>query len=150
MILIKRCNSKNPDFRSLIYGLDLELNSRYGQLQAEYNKYNKIESINTVVVAYIEGTPVGCGCYKKYDATTVEIKRMFVNKAFRGQGISKMILRELEAWAKEDNYESAILETGVKQTEAIGLYQKSGYNGIENYGQYIGNTNSVCMQKKLS
>jgi GNAT superfamily N-acetyltransferase len=127
----------------------MELNANYGELQAEYDKYNKIESIDTVIVAYSENIPVGCGCYKKYDAATVEIKRMFVNKANRGKGISKMIIKELENWAKENNYKSAVLETGLKQKEAISLYQRSGYQIIDNYGQYIGNSNSICIRKEL-
>ena len=41
------------------------------------------------------------------------------------------------------------LETGRKQPEAIALYQKSGYRLTENYGQYVGVENSVCMRIDL-
>jgi putative acetyltransferase len=56
---------------------------------------------------------------------------------------------ELEAWAAELSYEKCVLETGKKQVEAIGLYQKNGYQKIPNYGQYIGVENSLCFEKKL-
>ncbi|MEO6589269.1 MAG: GNAT family N-acetyltransferase, partial [Pyrinomonadaceae bacterium] len=59
------------------------------------------------------------------------------------------ILAELENWAKELNFSECILETGLKQPEAIRLYQKSGYETILNYGQYAGVENSVCMKKVL-
>ena len=74
---------------------------------------------------------------------------MFVLPEHRGKGIAQHILLELENWAKELDYSSCILETGKKQVEAIGLYQKAGYHIISNYGQYIGMENSICMQKEI-
>ncbi len=43
----------------------------------------------------------------------------------------------------------AVLETGRRQVEALKFYQKSGYHGILNYGQYIGMDNSQCFEKIL-
>jgi GNAT superfamily N-acetyltransferase len=149
MIQITRTNSENKDFNELIQRLDIELHGNYGALQTQYNQYNKIALINTVVVTYDNHVPVGCGCFKPYDDTAVEIKRMFVRKDYRGKGISKMILHELELWAKEKCYQRSVLETGSKQTEAIGLYQRCGYSRIDNYGPYKGNDNSLCMAKVL-
>jgi GNAT superfamily N-acetyltransferase len=80
---------------------------------------------------------------------TVEIKRMFVRPKQCGKGLASSVLRELESWAQELGYTHAILETGRKQAEAIGLYQKYGYKRIENYGQYQGMANSVCFGKNL-
>jgi GNAT superfamily N-acetyltransferase len=74
---------------------------------------------------------------------------MFVRKDYRGKGFSRMILGELEAWAAERGATELVLETGVKQLAAIGLYEESGYRRIENYGKYEGNENSVCMRKIL-
>jgi GNAT superfamily N-acetyltransferase len=75
---------------------------------------------------------------------------MFVLPERRGRGVAKSILSELEAWANELNFSECILETGFKQPEAIGLYRKSGYETIPNYGQYSGVENSVCMKKSLA
>ena len=72
---------------------------------------------------------------------------MFVRLENRGRGIAGEILNELETWAKELNFSEFVLETGVKQPEAIRLYQKSGYETIPNYGQYLNVENSVCMKK---
>lgn len=150
MIQIVRTTSSNPHFGSLIALLDSELNSRYGALQKNYDKHNIIEQNNTVVLAFDGGVPVGCGCFKQYDNDSVEMKRMFVSKEYRGKGISKLVLKELEAWAGENGFKAAVLETGIGQPEAIGLYTKSGYVKTENYGPYIGNKNSVCMKKSLA
>jgi GNAT superfamily N-acetyltransferase len=149
MISIIRTTSENKDFRELILQLDLDLDGRYGKKQEEYNKYNVIELIDTVVVAYNSSQPVGCGCFKQYSNDTVEIKRMFVKNEMRGKGISKMILKELENWAAEKGYAYSILETGIGQHEAIGLYEKFDYKRIDNYGQYANMPLSVCMKKTL-
>ena len=58
-----------------------------------------------------------------------------------------IVLKELEAWAKENSYTSSVLETGFKQPEAIALYKKNEYSLIPNYGQYEGVQTSVCFKK---
>ncbi|MEO5582745.1 MAG: GNAT family N-acetyltransferase, partial [Saprospiraceae bacterium] len=83
------------------------------------------------------------------DDHSVEIKRMFVTKAYRNKGIAHAILQELEHWAKELHYTDCILETGDKQPFAVHLYQKAGYTFISNYGQYQDDEGSICMKKKI-
>lgn len=144
-----RCTNDSNDFRELVVLLDNDLDSRYGVLQEHYNQFNRIEANNTVVVAYLEDIPVGCGCFKKFDNDSVEIKRMFVKDDFRGKGIARKILTELEKWAAETGYKNTVLETGCKQFEAINFYTNFGYYRIGNFGQYAGNTNSICMSKSL-
>ncbi|HXP53068.1 MAG TPA: GNAT family N-acetyltransferase [Bacteroidia bacterium] len=119
-------------------------------LQGYYKKLNVIEKNDTVIVAYLNGKPVGCGCFKPYDKTRAEIKRMYVKPEARGNRIGYGILHALEVWATELGYKSTVLETGHKQVEAIELYKKSGYAIIENYGPYAGIENSLCFEKKLS
>jgi GNAT superfamily N-acetyltransferase len=133
----------------LISELDKELRSRYEEKQAIYDQYNIIENNRNVVIAYKDEMPVGCGCFKKFDDRSVEIKRMFVRPEYRGQKIAASILQELENWAIEFNISGTVLETGIKQHEAIHLYQKSGYIVVENYGPYKGLPESICMQKNL-
>ncbi|HEY4788271.1 MAG TPA: GNAT family N-acetyltransferase [Bacteroidales bacterium] len=150
MLKIVRDNSNSEDFRQLVELLDKELYLRYGALQAQYDKYNKIEFLDTVVIGYIDKKPAGCGCFKVFETNTVEIKRMIVKSEHRGSGIASMILLELEKWAVEMGFSGAVLETGIKQVEAIKFYTKLGYQRIGNYGQYIGNENSICMSKELT
>ena len=75
---------------------------------------------------------------------------MYVRENQRGKGIATTILQELEKWAHKLSYEKCILETGIKQPEAIALYRKNGYNIIPNYGQYLNIENSVCFEKIIS
>lgn len=149
MIKIHRTNSGDKDFQELVALLDEDLSIRDGEDHSFYAQFNKIDSIKFVVVAYENEKAVGCGAFKTFDDETVEIKRMFVRPENRGQGIGVEILSELEKWAFEQNDKFAILETGKKQPEAIRLYQKSGYELIENYGQYKNVESSVCMKKRL-
>ncbi|GAT62774.1 GNAT family N-acetyltransferase [Paludibacter jiangxiensis] len=147
MLKLERTTNEDGEFRRLIAELDEDLNSRYGELQKQYNGFNRVDKIDTVVIARIENEAVGCGCFKPFDNKTVEIKRVFVQKNFRGNGIADAILKELETWAGELEFTTAILETGKGQPEAIRFYTRQGYTVIPNFGQYIGNDNSVCMKK---
>ena len=149
MLTIQRTNSSDPDFISLVKQLDEDLLRRDGKDHAFFRQFNKIDNLNQVVVAHYENTAVGCGSIKPFNEDTAEVKRMFVLPNMRGRGIAAEILKELERWAKETGYAHTILETGIRQPEAIRLYQKSNYSIIPNYGQYIGVETSVCMTKRL-
>jgi len=149
-LVLQRTDSSNPDFKYLVTLMDEDLRKRYGVAQSAYEGYNDVGDITTILVAYVDQEAVGCGCFRKFNDNTVEIKRMYVKPAYRGQGIAARILTDLEAWAQERGYSHSILETGKKQPEAIHLYEKSGYAITINYGPYTGLDNSVCMRKKLS
>jgi len=149
MIELKRTNSRDADFQLLIGELDANLREIYDRLMDVYDEHNIIEELDTVVLAYIDGEPVGCGCFKRFNEDAAEIKRMFVRKTSRGQGISGLILAELEAWAKEKGFIVTILETGERNLEALGLYRKSGYSSMPNYGPYVNLKSSFCFRKRL-
>ena len=149
MITITRTTSDNPDFEKLVIELDAFLAILDGEDHAFYAQFNKSNALKNAIIAYENETAVGIGAYKEYDSQTVEMKRMYTLPEYRGKGIASKILSELELWAKEENYKSAILETGFLQTDAISLYKKLGYVITENYGQYIGVENSICMKKKI-
>lgn len=149
MFTIARETSDSAPLRELVRLLDADLNDRYGNIQAQYDQYNSLAKLDGVVIAYAAGRAVGCGCFRRFDDRTAEIKRMFVRPENRGSGAAQLILAELERWAIESGFGRAILETGVLQREAIRLYAKSGYSPIDNYGQYVGMEHSVCMAKLL-
>lgn len=144
-----RTTSNNADFRNLITALDEDLYQRNGEAQLQYRQYNQVDLINHVVLIYSEGKPVGCGCYKRFDDQTVEMKRMFVLPEMRGKQLAAQMLQELEKWAIEEGNTAAVLETGHRQLEAIRLYTMAGYSLIENYGQYVGMKDSICYRKEL-
>jgi len=149
MLELKRSDSYNDDFQNLIVELDRGLSGQYENHATTYAPHNLVGYLETVVIAYEKGEAVGCGCFKKYDNNSVEIKRMFVRPELRKKGIASAILLELENWAKERGIKNAVLETGTKQTEAIALYEKKGYKRTENYGPYVGVETSLCFKKAI-
>lgn len=148
--IIKRTNSNDPDFQLLISRLDHELWNELNEDQATYDQYNKVPDLSTVILIYENERPVACGCFKDYNDNTVEIKRMYVEKDYRGKGVSKLVLTELEKWAIETGFQYTILETSVHFNVARNLYEQAGYSVMENYDQYKGLEESVCMKKELS
>jgi GNAT superfamily N-acetyltransferase len=150
MISIVRTTSDNQDFGQLVIQLDAYLKILDGEDHAFYAQFNKTNLLKNALICYENEVAVGIGAYKEYDSETAEIKRMFTLPEYRGKGIAKAILTELELWAKEEGYQFSILETGYLQKDAIGLYQKLGYEIMDNFGQYIGVENSVCMKKSLN
>lgn len=150
MIKLKRTTSVDADFQNLVRELDKDLAIRDGDEHAYYAQFNKIDTIKHVVVASDNDEPVGCGAIKSFDENSMEVKRMFVPEDERSKGIATIVLKELELWAAELGFTKCVLETGLKQPEAIRLYEKNGYTKIPNYGQYIGMENSVCFEKRIA
>ncbi|CAM3672438.1 GNAT family N-acetyltransferase [Mucilaginibacter galii] len=148
-IELKRTQSTDPDFKLLVGQLDAGLRVTNGDIMDIYEQHNIIESIDTVVIAYLDEKPVACGCFKPFDSEAVEIKRMFVSPEARGKRISALVLQELEAWAKSIGFKATVLETGSRQVEAQSLYKKTGYVPIPKYGPYVNLTDSFCFQKNL-
>ena len=150
MIQCIRTNSENEDFQKLVRELDAELGVRDGADHSFYDQFNKINNIKYAVVAYDHETPVGCGAIKEYSPDTMEVKRMYVPLARRGEGIATIVLKMLEQWAADLKYKKCLLETGKRQPEAIELYKKNGYRIVPNFGQYENVENSVCFEKILA
>jgi putative acetyltransferase len=150
MPTITRTTSENIDFQKLVVLLDEVLRSRDGEDHTFYAQHNTLDNIKHVVVIYQDTTAIGCGAFKEFDSDTIEIKRMFVHPDYRGKGIASVVLKELEIWASEYNYNKFVLETGKNNPEAISLYQKNGYKIIPNYGQYENVDTSICLKKNIA
>ncbi|MCC9061824.1 GNAT family N-acetyltransferase [Flavobacterium piscisymbiosum] len=149
-IKVVKTTSENSDFISLIKIFDTFLWERYPELKKDYWGNNLIEFNANVVLIYLDDKPVASGCFKKYDQNTVELKRMFVSPEARGLGLAQLVIKELETEANYQGFETMILETLFKQTEAISLYKKVGFEIVENYEPYVGLPNSICMSKSIN
>ncbi|MFQ6601522.1 GNAT family N-acetyltransferase [Flavobacterium sp. C3NV] len=149
-IKIVKTTSENSDFISLIKIFDAFLWERYPELKKDYWGNNLIEFNANVILVYLDEKPVASGCFKKYNENTVELKRMFVSPEARGLGLAQLVIKELEKEAIDQGFEVMILETLYKQKEAISLYQKTGFEIVENYEPYVGLLNSICMSKSIN
>ena len=101
------------------------------------------------LVGRVDGRPLACGGICRFDDARAEVKRMYVAPEARGRGLGRRVLEELESAARGLGYRGIVLETGVKQREALGLYRSTGYEPIPCYGPYAGEERSRCFEKRL-
>lgn len=84
-----------------------------------------------LVIARLDGRPIGCGALKVKDRDIGEIKRMWVSPDARGLGLGRRILEELETLAKDFGLTTLRLETNRTLEEAQDLYRTCGYLEVE-------------------
>lgn len=143
---------ESPDARRLIGALDAHLASRYPPEQRfgpNLKPEHLAHGLGTFVIARADGRAIGCGALRLLDETTAEVKRMYVEPDLRGRGVAKEILNHLEAMASTLGARRLVLETGVYQEEAIGLYLRAGFSPTDCWGEYATAPTSVCYEKQL-
>lgn len=87
----------------------------------------------TFLVARSEEEVVACGGVQRLDEATGEIKRMWVADAWRGVGLGRRVLGELEEEVRRLGYRRVRLDTNGTLDEAIAMYRRAGYRSIERY-----------------
>lgn len=85
------------------------------------------------VVVHDGLAPVASGGIQRIDDRTGEIKRMWVDPAWRGTGLGRRTLAHLEEQVRALGHERVVLDTNATLTEAIALYERAGYQLIERY-----------------
>ena len=142
----------SPDAQRLIAALDAGLaelyppEQRFGpNLKAQHLEDGR----GTFLVARDAGRAVGCGAIRLLDATTAEVKRMYVEPDQRGKGVGRTVLGRLEAAAQQLGARRLVLETGSYSTDALGLYRGAGFTQIDCWGEYATSPTSICLEKKL-
>jgi GNAT superfamily N-acetyltransferase len=126
----------HPDAAGLLRAFHREQLERYGfadPIELDTGEY--APPCGLFAVVYQDGAPVGCGGYRWFDraARTVEIKRMYLTPASRGHGTGRVLLSWLEHHAVRAGAQRAILETGVRNTAALGLFSSAGYRPVDRY-----------------
>lgn len=145
-------NGEDKDFIILCQLLDDNLNEIVGgeKQRKQYIQYNKLDDIHDAFLIYDNDLPIACAAFKYYETGVAEVKRVYVRKDYRGQGLSKLLMEQVEKKAFEQGYHSLVLETGKPLIEAMGLYTNIGYQITENYGQYKDMPESICLRKELT
>jgi putative acetyltransferase len=134
------------DIAALCAEQQAELGRRYGD--ADQRPY-PVDPDAYFMAAVAGSTAVGCGAIQRIDQWTAELKRMYVRPEYRGRGVARRLLSALEALAVSGGYATVRLETGIRQPEAIGLYESQGYMAIPRYGEYTDNPLSRCFEKTV-
>lgn len=140
-----------PVGRRLLAGLDADLNARYGDEETVDTHPDEFcPPDGLFLVLWADGEPQACGGYRRIDARTAEIKRMYVRGQARGRGFARAVLAALEAAAADAGYTQMWLETGLPQPEAMALYESAGYTPVAPFGQFAGYPDQRCYGKELA
>jgi len=146
----------------LIAALNAELAAHYPEPGATHfglSPGDVAPGNGTFVVARLLDRPVGCGALRRLQSAELirelgprvgELKRMYVAPEMRGRGIGRALLTRLEDEARNLGLTRVVLETGTRQTEAIALYRRAGFESIPAYGEYVASPDtSLCFAKDL-
>ncbi|WP_369216124.1 GNAT family N-acetyltransferase, partial [Streptomyces flavofungini] len=125
----------DPRVEPLLRELGEEYSARYGRdAHAEIARYPAEEFTaphGGVLLLLIEGgEPVAGGAFRRYDADTAELKRIWTHSAHRRRGLARRVVAELEREAVTRGYRRVHLTTGPRQPEARGLYLVTGYTPL--------------------
>ena len=101
------------------------------------------------LVAEVDGVPAGCGGWRAYGDGVAELKRMYVEPAFRRRGLAALLLAELEGTAAAAGHRQLLLNSGDRQPEALALYARAGYTPVAGYGVYADSPGAVFLGKEL-
>ncbi|MCD4533599.1 GNAT family N-acetyltransferase [Nocardioides sp. cx-169] len=153
---IERVGYGHPDAVRLVADVQAEYVVRYGgQDDSPVDPLEFERPHGSFFVGYVDDVAVATGAWRRstveaFGTTqTCEVKRMYVVAAARGQGLARRMLAHLEASARAAGARALVLETGIKQPEAIALYESSGYVAIPGYGYYRDSPLSRTLGKPL-
>jgi GNAT superfamily N-acetyltransferase len=90
-----------------------------------------------LLLARVDDEPAGLGGVRHLETEVAEVKSMYLAPAFRGQGLARTILRELEEIARRHGCRATRLDTSDYLTSAVGLYRAAGYREVPDYNKNI-------------
>lgn len=83
-----------------------------------------------ILMAFVDGEPVGCCALLKMSATTMEVAKMAVDERYQGQGIGRAVLGAAIDHAREKCMHRLYLETNHILTPALTLYHSMGFRPV--------------------
>jgi len=157
--VVEQVTFDHADAARLVAALDADLDGRYADdADAEGEPDRAFLNLlgpdvapphGTFLIARVDGEAVGCGALRRHDDRTGEVKRMYVAPGARGRGVGRALLTALQAAAADLGYRRLVLETGIRQPEAITLYESTGWTPIASYGAYRESPLSRCFELSL-
>lgn len=150
-ITVKEVHYDNKDFIRLCCELDSYLNEAIGgeDKREKYKKYNHLDTMDYVVLVCDGERAVGCAALRRYSDTEIEVKRVFLQEAYRGRNIGGTLIENLVEKAKMLGFQRMILETGLFLEASVRLYRRFGFERIRNYGDYQNMEESYCMGREI-
>jgi GNAT superfamily N-acetyltransferase len=90
-----------------------------------------------LLMARVGGAPAGLGGIRFLDTEFAEVKTMFVSPPFRGGGLARRILAELEEIARGHGCRGTRLDTSAYLTAAVALYRAADYHEVPAYNDNV-------------
>ncbi|MDE2792687.1 MAG: GNAT family N-acetyltransferase [Paracoccaceae bacterium] len=158
MLTIAAESTLTAEARDLIAGSEAVLRSVYPpEACFSFSPEELMKAGSTFLVARMAeagdarsaGTAVGCAALVSCDGYG-EIKRLFVEPAWRGHGIGRALMARIESEAAGQGLPMVRLETGARLAAAVRLYETLGYQECGRFGDYTGHPSSLFMEKRLA
>jgi putative acetyltransferase len=152
-MIVRRAEWDDPAGALLRTAQRAELTERYQDPNSEPGPAPSADDITLFLLAFDDygTTPIACGGLRRIDEHHGEVKRMYVVPDRRGSGVATLVLRALEAIARDElGWTRLVLETGDRQPDAIRFYEREGYTRIPNFGYYAASSYSLCYERALS
>jgi putative acetyltransferase len=139
-----------PEVLALLERLDAFCAALY---PAESNHLIGVQALQSdgvlfLVARDVDGSAAGCAALVNCGGYG-EVKRMFVDERKRGMGAARRLLEQIATFARMSGLGLLRLETGVRQLEAISLYERFGFSRCEPFGDYAPDPLSVFMEMRL-
>jgi len=149
---VRECDPLSTEALNLLHEAALEAQALYPELHDPLGPRptnRPTPPRGLYLVAFAGRVPVGMGAHRPLDEYTTEVRRMFVTKEARHQGVARAVLQCVEAHTRAQGFRLLVLETGTKQLPAMRLYESSGFSRIPAFGEYANDPTSVCYAKSL-
>src|SRR6266566_2556886 len=91
-----------------------------------------------LLLVTVDGTAAGCVALRRIpaDGLACEMKRLWVDGAFRGLGLGRRLVDRAIEWAKQTGFETMYLDTvPAAMPEANRLYSAMGFERVERYNE---------------
>lgn len=104
-----------------------------------------------LILARLDGAPAGCVAFYGQNATTMEVKRMFVRPESRGHGVGRLMLEALMTEARASGFRRAILSSHHSMHAAHSVYRRHGFVQVSITAEFPSAIDGidVCMEMML-
>ena len=85
----------------------------------------------SLLLATLNSQSAGCIALKRHDATTGELKRLYIRHTFRGRKIGRQLVNAVIETAREMGYQRLILDSHISMKSAHAIYEAAGFRKVE-------------------
>ena len=148
---IERGDPRSVEARQLIAELDEAMCALYPPEQRHLLPADDLAANDAYfLMAWDKDHPVACGSVVPLGDGAVEVKRFWTQPQTRRTGLARKILRQLEAWTRQQGYSVMRLEAGPEQPDALAFYASEGFVECGPFADYKLDPGSIFPEKSLT